>query len=67
MKVISMFSGAGGLDLGFSLAGHKIVWANEKDRYACETYRLNFGDSYLVQGDVLDIPDNNFPNFSLIL
>ena len=42
MKVISMFSGAGGLDLGFSLAGHNIVWANDFDSYAVDTYEENF-------------------------
>ena len=44
MKVISMFSGAGGLDLGFSLAGHKIVWANDFDDYAVDTYEENFNN-----------------------
>ena len=29
MKVVSLFSGAGGLDLGFKMAGHEIVWAND--------------------------------------
>jgi len=29
MKVVSLFSGAGGLDLGFIMAGHTIVWAND--------------------------------------
>ena len=42
MKVISLFSGAGGLDLGFSLAGHEIVWANDFDEYAVQTYEKNF-------------------------
>ena len=32
MKVVSLFSGAGGLDLGFKMAGHDIIWAN--DMYA---------------------------------
>lgn len=41
MKVISMFSGAGGMDLGFILAGHEIVWANDFDKDARETYINN--------------------------
>ena len=38
----SMFAGIGGICLGFKEAGADIVWANEIDHSACETYRLNF-------------------------
>ena len=34
MKIVSLFSGAGGLDLGFIQAGHRVVWAN--DLYAAD-------------------------------
>ena len=44
MKVISLFSGIGGIDLGFKQAGFEIVWANDIDRDACKTYRTNFGE-----------------------
>ncbi|MCI8569320.1 MAG: DNA cytosine methyltransferase [Bacilli bacterium] len=57
MKVISLFSGAGGLDLGFSLAGHEIVWANDFDEYALETYEKNFNlfnKHKLVRGDIVE-------------
>ena len=57
MKVISMFSGAGGLDLGFSLAGHKVVWANDFDDYAVDTYEENFNrfnKHKVVRGDILE-------------
>lgn len=37
MDVISFFSGAGGMDLGFALAGHNIVWANDFDKDAANT------------------------------
>lgn len=43
MKVISLFSGCGGMDLGFLQAGFEIVYANDIDRDARETYELNFG------------------------
>ena len=42
IRTLSLFSGAGGLDLGFSLAGHEIVWANDFDEYAVQTYEKNF-------------------------
>ncbi|MEG1820969.1 MAG: DNA cytosine methyltransferase [Malacoplasma sp.] len=57
MKVISMFSGAGGLDLGFSLAGHQIVWANDFDGYAVDTYETNFNKfnkHKIVRGDIVE-------------
>ena len=31
MKVVSFFSGCGGLDLGFEQAGFEVVWANDND------------------------------------
>ena len=43
MKIISLFSGAGGLDLGMIQAGNEIVWANDIDKDAVETYRKNIG------------------------
>lgn len=43
MKVVSYFSGAGGLDLGFALAGHKIIWSNDFDEKAVESYNFNIG------------------------
>ena len=44
MKVVSLFSGAGGLDLGFQMAGHNIVWANDVYEDAVHTYQKNMGD-----------------------
>lgn len=66
LTVGSMFAGIGGICLGFKLNGCKLVWANEKDKYACETYRLNFGDNYLVQGDILDIQNKDIPKFDIL-
>lgn len=44
MKAVSLFTGAGGMDVGFLGAGFDVVWANDFDKDACETYRLNHGD-----------------------
>lgn len=52
MKVGSLFAGIGGIDLGFKQAGFDILWANEIDRDACKTYKLNFPETTLFEGDV---------------
>ena len=51
LTVGSMFSGIGGICLGFEQAGFKLVWANEYDAKACITYRENFNHK-LIEGDV---------------
>ncbi|MBR1479259.1 MAG: restriction endonuclease, SacI family, partial [Lachnospiraceae bacterium] len=51
IRAISLFSGAGGLDIGAIHAGVHIVWANDAMKEACETYRLNIGN-HIVCGDV---------------
>jgi site-specific DNA-cytosine methylase len=38
MNIVSFFSGAGGLDLGFQQAGFNVIWANEYDKEIWETY-----------------------------
>lgn len=53
MKAVSLFSGAGGMDVGFLRAGFDVVWANDFDKDACETYRLNHGDR-ILHGDIND-------------
>lgn len=52
-RTISLYSGAGGLDLGFKRAGFDLVWANEIDPWACDTYRRYLGD-HIVCADVLE-------------
>jgi DNA (cytosine-5)-methyltransferase 1 len=48
---ISLFCGAGGMDVGFTKGGFDVVWANDYDKNACATYRANFG-SQVVCGDI---------------
>ena len=42
LKIISLFAGAGGMDLGFKNAGFDIMWANDFDPDSVKTYRRNF-------------------------
>lgn len=66
MKVVSLFSGAGGLDLGFIRAGHRIVWANDLYADAVETYRDNIGD-HIVCGDITNIPSASIPDCDIVI
>lgn len=66
MKVISLFSGAGGLDLGLVQSGHTIVWANDNDIDACETYRNNIGD-HIICSDIEDVNLNTIPDAEVIV
>lgn len=52
-SALSLFSGAGGMDVGFSRAGFKIVFANEIDADACQTYRRSLGGE-MHEGDLRD-------------
>lgn len=45
--VISLFSGVGGLDMGFEEAGFKIVFANDFDKDTWSTYSVNFPNTHL--------------------
>ena len=49
--VVSLFSGAGGLDMGFTMEGFNIVWANDWDADACKTYADNIGN-HIQCGDI---------------
>lgn len=55
MNIISLFSGCGGLDLGFERAGFNIPVANEFDKTIWATYKVNHPNTHLIEGDVRQI------------
>ncbi len=59
--LISLFSGAGDLDLGFHNAGFKTLVANEYDPKICPTFKINFPEVDLIEGDIRKIASESFP------
>lgn len=66
LKVASLFSGCGGMDLGFAQEGYKIAWANDIDHWACETYRKNIDES-IWEGDIADIDKKSLADCEVML
>lgn len=62
MNVISLFSGCGGLDLGFEKAGFKIPIANEFDPTIWTTFEKNHPNTKLIKGDIRNIKESDFPD-----
>lgn len=66
MQIVSLFAGAGGLDLGLIQAGHEIIWANDFDADAVDTYKKNIGD-HIVLADISSIPSSEIPTSDVIV
>jgi DNA (cytosine-5)-methyltransferase 1 len=62
MKILSLFSGCGGLDLGFKKAGFNICWANEFDKKICPTHEFNFPEAKLDPRSIVHIPSSDMPS-----
>ncbi|MGL4739415.1 MAG: DNA cytosine methyltransferase [Sarcina sp.] len=65
LRTISLFAGAGGLDLGFLNAGFDIVWANDIDKYAVQSYEANIGN-HIHLGDINELIDT-IPNHECLI
>ena len=65
LKAIDLFAGIGGMRLGFEQAGFEFVYANDFDRYACQTYKENFGE--IDERDIKFIDAYALPDFDVLL
>lgn len=59
MRVGSLFSGIGGIELGFEQAGFEVAWAVEKDAASCKTYRFNYPAINLIEQDIQKVDPRN--------
>ena len=64
-KLVSLFAGIGGIDLGFEFAGFNCIWANDFDKFACQTYRANVGEQ-IVEGDIR-LVKNQIPEHDILV
>jgi len=64
--LVSLFSGCGGMDLGFIQAGFNVIWANDIDPVACQTYARNIGP-HIACGSICDISADSVPDSDVMI
>ena len=62
MKLVSLFSGCGGLDYGFEKAGYDVIWANEIDKTITSTYKANHKNTSLETRDIRELLNSDIPD-----
>jgi len=67
MRLVSLFSGCGGLDKGFENAGFNVVWANEFDPVIWKTFEHNFPKAELDKRSIVDIQSSEMPDAAGII
>lgn len=66
MKIVSLFAGAGGLDLGLIQAGHKVIWANDNDSDSCLTYEKNIG-KHVICKNIEEVEIESIPECDVVV
>ena len=67
MNVVSLFSGIGGLDQGFVEAGFNVIWANDFDKFAAQTYEANNPSGIMHLGDINDYTLSEIPDHDVLI
>lgn len=65
-KVVGLFAGVGGIELGFARAGFEPIYSNEIDEKASETFEINFGHK-LITEDINKVPSNEIPDHDVLV
>lgn len=63
-KFIDLFAGIGGFRIALESFGAQCVYSNEWDKYAQETYKMNFGD--VPEGDITQVDEKNIPDHDIL-
>src|SRR5665648_1225739 len=65
-SVVSLFSGGGGLDLGFIAEGYKVIWAIDNNGNAVETYKANIGN-HIMCADINAVDVSTIPHADVVI
>lgn len=66
ISVVSLFSGGGGLDLGFVSEGYSVIWAIDNNMNATETYKANIGN-HIICADINQIDISQIPHADVVI
>lgn len=66
MRCASFFAGVGGIDIAFEQAGFEIVYANELDKFAVETFKANY-KTFIDHRSITDVQAKDIPDFDIML
>lgn len=66
INVVSLFSGGGGLDLGFATEGYDVIWAIDNNKNAAETYKANIG-GHIICADINQIDIRKLPHADVVI
>lgn len=66
VKMISLFSGGGGLDLGFMQEGYEVIWAIDNNQNAVDTYKYNIHDN-IICADINEINIQDIPAADIVV